>query len=115
MPPRFHHFQASEIIGLDLELVAKLDIAREQAKIPFVIISGWRSDKKNLEAGGVPDSAHLRGLAVDLECSTGNDRWKMITALWDAGFTRIGIYSGHVHADLDPTLPQHVIWIGISH
>jgi len=35
-------------------------------------------------------------------------------ALLQAGFRRIGIYDKHIHADIDKTLPQDVMWWGVS-
>lgn len=112
---KWRHFQQSEVEGLDQELVAKLDMAREQAGVPFTITSGKREPKSNIEAGGVGDSSHLKGLAVDLRCSNSLDRYQMIKALLLVGFQRIGVYDQHIHCDLDTTLPQEVIWTGVSH
>jgi zinc D-Ala-D-Ala carboxypeptidase len=115
MPPKPHFFTDAEIEGLDSELVAKLDWARGRSGVPFVITSGKRSEDHNETVGGVKDSAHTRGLAVDLRCADGEVRYKMLNALFLAGFKRIGIYDKHIHADLDPSLPQEVAWVGISH
>lgn len=112
---RWRHFQNSEVVGLDLELVAKLDMAREQAGVPFEITSGVRTTDQNLEAQGVTHSSHLAGLAVDLRCNNSLDRYHMVKALLDVGFKRLGIYDFHLHADLDPNLPSEVIWTGVSH
>lgn len=112
---RWTYFKESEVEGLDPEFVAKLDLARSKAGIPFVITSGKRSQENNSAIGGVGDSSHLRGLAVDLRCSSSPDRYKMILALLSVGIKRIGIYDKHCHVDADLTLPQDVIWIGESH
>ena len=40
---------------------------------------------------------------------------KMIWALGRAGFTRLGIYSRHIHADSDPDKAQDIVWFGESH
>lgn len=110
----YNFFSDSEIKGLDKELCAMLDWARGRAGIPFVITCGLRTPDHNDLVGGVQDSAHLRGLGVDLACSDSPTRYKMVQALLLAGFKRIGIYNQHIHADRDETLPQGVIWIGIS-
>lgn len=109
------YFKPEEVAGLDAHLVALLDQAREQAALPFVITSGCRTADANTDAGGVQDSAHLRGLAVDLACGGGLERYRIVKALLGVGFNRLGIYDHHVHADIDASLPQSVIWIGVSH
>lgn len=108
---RWRHFQDSEVEGLDTELVAKLDLAREQAGVPFLITCGLRTLEQNAAlAESVSDSAHLTGHAVDLACSESGPRFAMVKSLLDVGFTRMGIYSAHLHVDNDATKPQQVIW-----
>lgn len=109
------HFKQEEVEGLDTELVAKLDWARGRAGVPFVITSGFRQADSNQQAGGVKDSAHLRGLAVDLSIADSAARFKIVSSLLLAGFKRVGVYDKHCHVDIDPTLPQSVMWIGESH
>lgn len=103
------YFKPEEVAGLDSGLVEKLEHARYIAGVPFVITEG-------LASGGshVADSAHSRGLAVDLRCSRSLDRFRIVDGLLTAGFKRIGIYDKHIHADVDPSLPQTVIWWGTS-
>lgn len=112
---QWKHFSDEEVKGLDIELVSKLDTAREVAGIPFLITSGLRSCDANTAAMGVEGSSHLSGKAVDLACSDGTDRFKIATALLKAGFIRLGLYDKHIHVDTDITKPQNVIWVGISH
>lgn len=115
MPPTYKYFSAQEAQGLDPTLMAMLDLARGKAGIPFRITCGLRTLVQNEGVGGVGDSSHLRGLAVDLACANSLDRYKMVSALLSVGFTRLGIYDAHCHVDCDPTLPPNVIWIGLSH
>lgn len=110
--PEPRWFTAEEVQGLDPRLVEMLDKARGFAKVPFRITSGYRTAAENKAAGGVFDSAHTRGLAVDLACYDSRTRMKMIAALIMAGFTRIGAYTSHLHADTDESLPQEVLWLG---
>lgn len=107
----YKYFKEHEIRGLDENLVLMLDKAREIAGIPFVITSGLRDKRKNDEVGGVENSAHLSGLAVDIRCACSDDRFDMIKALLEAGFKRLGIYEGHIHADNDLTKPAPVIFL----
>lgn len=103
------HFSDAEIEGLEPELVSRLDRARGFAKVPFIITEGRAKGGSH-----VANSAHARGLAVDIRCGGSVDRMKIVSALLLAGFTRIGVYDKHVHADVDPDLPQGVMWWGRS-
>lgn len=109
------YFKPEEIVGLDAGLVSTLDSARAIAGIPFIITSGKRSEEENKKDGGVGDSSHLKGLAVDLRAQDSISRFKIASALMVCGFKRLGIYNLHIHADLDPELPQNVLWTGVSH
>lgn len=106
----YKYFSPSEIVGLNPKLVQMLDIARGYAGIPFKITSGFRSPDQNKKAGGVDDSAHLSGLAVDIACPDSGSRYKMTNALLRAGFNRIGVGKTFIHADIDSSKPQNVIW-----
>jgi uncharacterized protein YcbK (DUF882 family) len=109
------HFTDDEIKGLSPRLVAMLDGARDYAGVPFRITSGARTPEENQAAQGVKNTAHMRGLAVDLACVDGRERWHILTALLNVGFSRVGVYDRHIHADCDVSLPQEVIWWGKSH
>jgi zinc D-Ala-D-Ala carboxypeptidase len=107
------HFTDAEIVGLQPQLVEMLDAARDAAGVPFVITSGLRTPEQNSAAGGVQDSAHLRGLAVDLADFDPATRFAIVKSLLAVGFTRIGVYAdGHLHCDCDSSLPQSVMWVG---
>jgi len=115
MNRKWAYFEESEVSDLDVELVAKLDMARSKAGVPFVITSGRRTPEQNERVLGVDASAHITGKAVDLRCHDSSVRYKMVKALLDAGFNRVGIYDKHLHVDIDDSKDQNVIWIGVSH
>lgn len=48
----------------------RLNTIREQYGKPIYINSGYRCDELNVLVGGVKDSKHRLGLAVDLRCDT---------------------------------------------
>ena len=107
----YTYFSDAEVAGLDKELCAMLDVARGKANVPFIITCGFRTPAQNAALSeSVSDSAHLTGHAVDLACSDDPTRYAMLQGLLAAGFTRIGIYSAHLHADNDSTKPPNVIW-----
>lgn len=58
-----------------------LDQMREIASTPFIITSGYRTIEQNKKAGGKSNSAHLRGLAVDLVSGDNFKRAKMLKGI----------------------------------
>lgn len=108
---KFKWFKEEEVKGLQIQFVMFLDMARDEAKIPFVLTSGFRTKEQNDAVGGAENSAHLRGVAVDIRCHTDQNRYKVISALLKVGLNRIGIYDDHIHVDADATLGQSVIWL----
>ena len=97
-------------VNMDKGFLAKLETAREYAGIPFRITSGYRTKERNELVGGVPDSAHTKGFAADLSCTSGGERCIIIKALLDAGFSRIGVANKHIITDNDPSKVSDVIW-----
>ena len=102
------HFKAHEFSdfgAMKVPMLEMLDQARQIAGVPFKITSSYRDgDKKS----------HGRGWAVDIACTASRDRYHILTGLLAAGFTRVGVYDRHIHADADPTLDQEVMWWGTS-
>jgi len=97
-------------VHMDDKFLSMLDLARTIAGIPFVITSGYRCKKHNKEIGGVPDSAHTKGLASDIRVNNSIERYMIVISLLQAGFNRIGIGSDFIHVDCDESKPQYVIW-----
>lgn len=103
-------------INMDSDFLQKLDNARHIAGIAFKINSGYRT-KEHHEAiykklGKEPTkSAHLIGKAADIHCADSKSRFIILSALLDAGFTRIGISSTFIHCDTaEKGKSQQVIW-----
>lgn len=120
------YFKDEEVAGLDPAFVAKLDQARGIAGIPFTITCGRRDATHNAAVGGVSDSAHLTGHAVDLHAPDSHTAFRIASAALSVGIKRVGVYHGqpdaaghvqptHVHIDDDASLPQEVLWTGFSH
>lgn len=109
------YFSGEETKGLKPRLVAMLNAARGFSGVPYVITSGFRSPSQNLAVGGVQDSSHELGLAVDIRCPDRVIAARITYGLGRAGFRRIGIYDKHVHVDCDDSKPEDVIWLGTSH
>jgi uncharacterized protein YcbK (DUF882 family) len=81
--------------------VDKLQKARDISKTPYKINSGWRCQHHNIDIGGVPNSSHVKGLAVDIQVNNNVERILILEGLIKAGFKRIGISKEFIHVDLD--------------
>ena len=91
------------------EFSYKLQEARLLAGLPFKVNSWYRDILYNRKVGGVPNSSHLKGIAVDIACKDSNSRMIIITSLFLAGFKRIGIAKTFIHVDLDGEKDNEVI------
>lgn len=117
----YRHFQLSEFDSadepgsgarkMDRDFVRRLDNAREDAKIPFVINSGYRTKDHNKSVGGKRNSSHLKGLAADIATNGSRDRYLILRALIRQGFTRIGIAENFIHVDCDTSKDPRVLWL----
>lgn len=94
------------------EFISRLNEAREMAGVPFSISTGGgcRCQAYNTKAGHSSTSSHLIGEAADIRARYSAHRYKIITALIAAGFSRIGIADMFIHVDGDHNKPQNVIW-----
>ena len=118
------HFKISEFDSPDLigsgermnkEFLTMLDNARDLAGITFKINSGYRTEAKNnaiyKSLGKTPiKSSHLNGYAADIHCNNSQDRLRILNALIQNGFKRIGIAKTFIHCDNDP-LKVNAVWI----
>lgn len=112
-----HYFTENEfkkvhcrMADMDERTLILLDSLREAAGVPLVLTSAFRTFDQNLYAGGAPNSAHLKGLAVDIACNSSATRYAIIRACFSVGICRIGIGKNFIHVDIDESLPQNVIW-----
>ncbi len=108
---KYKYFTDNEVVGLKPELISMIDKARGIAGVPFKINSGFRTPEQNKKAGGVKDSSHMSGKAVDIACTSDSNRHKIVTALLTVGFNRVGIAKTFIHADCDSTKSSNVIWL----
>ena len=110
----FRYFTDEEVAGLKDFLPAMLDTARGIAGVPFILTS---------TTGGqhAPNSAHYKGLAVDIglgHLAEGAERdgarWAIMKGLFIAGFQRIEVAPGHIHCDIGqaPDYVTPICWIG---
>jgi len=116
---KINEFDSPDLPGSGINMcrdtLEMLDVARGIARIPFKINSGFRTEAQNRRIyermGKKPiRSAHLEGKAVDIAIKSSRERFKILSALLEAGFTRIGISESFIHADSSETKSSHVIW-----
>ena len=98
--------------GMDRGFMDRLNVARGLAEIPFVINSAFRCIKHNASVGGKVGSAHTRGYAADIACTSSSYRYRILKALRAVSFNRIGIYKTFIHVDSDPDKIECVTWVG---
>ncbi len=110
----YEEFDSPDIQGsgqlMDPKLLNMIDEAREIYGKPIRVTSGYRTEAHNRKVGGVDSSSHLKGLAIDVACVRSDDRFKMLNALLEVGFNRIGVAGTFIHVDIDKDKSQNVIW-----
>jgi len=90
-------------------LAEYVQIIRSSIAVPVRIVSGTRCPAHNAEVGGVPDSAHLEGLAADIQAQgySGRALGELIKTLWKRGrlpelqYCYLIKNSNSVHIDVD--------------
>ena len=111
----FKYFTDEEVAGLQDNLPAMLDQARGIAGVPFRLSATVATD------GHSPNSAHYKGLAVDIglgHLAEGAERdaqrHAILKGCFAAGFQRIESAPCHIHVDIGgpPDYPSPICWIG---
>jgi len=111
----YSEFDSPDVQGsgqmMDKTLLEMLDEVRDKFDKPIHITSGFRTPAHNEAVGGVETSSHLKGLAVDIACTNGTDRFDLLNCILDVGFSRVGIAKNFIHIDIDFEKAQGVTWI----
>lgn len=95
---------------IDPDLISKLQKLRDVYAKPMSITSGVRCSKHNAETPGASTfSAHIFGLACDFVCTDSAERWELINMAMKI-FSRVGLYDGWIHVDIDAVKKQQVLW-----
>lgn len=92
------------------DLVRRLDRIREAVGFPLIVSSGYRTPAHNAAVGGVANSAHVAGLAVDLRAITDAQKRAIAKAAIAEGIVRIGWGRTFIHLDIDSSKPQRTAW-----
>ncbi len=94
------------------ELLRRLVIARWISRVGFYVNSWNRCPDYNRQVGGLENSEHLKGYAVDISALACQEKFSIISGAIFAGFKRIGVYPWGLHLGADPNKPQNVFWLG---
>jgi len=89
------------------------ELASELSCVSSVITSGYRCEKHNRQVRGVKDSAHIKGLAVDIAVQDNAARLNILRGHIMAGFRRIGISKDFIQTDIDKS-KRNNIWLYVD-
>jgi uncharacterized protein YcbK (DUF882 family) len=88
-------------VEIDMTMVGYADEIRHRLGKPLRVNSGLRDPRHNAAVGGVSNSQHVYGTAVDLGCPSGTTPAKMAAIAEEVmgGTGGIGIYNWGIHID----------------
>ena len=94
--PEVYNIPSHEAIANLTSLCGWLEVLRSRAGAPIIINSGYRSPQLNRKIGGVPNSNHLTGCAVDIRVENTEQLIRYAAILLDI--------SNETHQDFDELL-----------
>ncbi|PMQ01432.1 MAG: hypothetical protein CBR30_06295 [Dictyoglomus sp. NZ13-RE01] len=88
-----------EQVKIHPDLLEKMEILWEKTKGGFVITSGYRCEKHNMEVGGVKNSRHTMGRACDITAKNLKEVYEIVKSL---GFRYCKIDEGkrYIHMEV---------------
>lgn len=86
---------------MDAAFLSKLDAARDLAQLPFRLLSAYRSPEYDRARSRSGRGYHTLGRAVDIVCTNGLDRWRIIYACMRVSLS-VGVYPTFLHIDNRP-------------
>ena len=95
---------------MNQEFMSKLDRTRGRAGIPFIVNSAFRSVEHERSRGRAGTSSHTTGRAIDIRCHTDRNRFLILRAAIEEGFTRIGMHPTFIHLDDSSNHTPEVVW-----
>ena len=101
------------LADMDAEFMKYLVELRRACAFPFTITSAYRCKSHNLLVGGHPRSAHMRGMAVDVQLS-GTKALLVVSEAVDYRFNGVGVSQKGNHESrfihLDTTHDNIAMW-----
>ena len=85
----------------NLKLLCKeVQKLRDEYGKPFIVNSGYRDEEYNKKIGGVKNSNHIKGKAMDIHAPVGSSLRQFLLSkekAWNGGF---GVYNWGIHLDI---------------
>ncbi len=94
---------------MDDMFLERLDMLRYKYNRPIILNSAYRCSNHNENVGGVANSSHTKGLAVDIKCS-GSEKYWLLKHAMGLGFQGIGVASSFLHLDDKTESPRPNVW-----
>ena len=111
-----HTFDSPDSPGtykfMDLKTIQVLDNLIDFLGFNLKVSSAFRTTYHNQYVGGVKNSAHTKGLAIDIIIPNSHTRYRVVEFLLNNNVNRIGVYTNFIHFDIDKSKPSNVIWTG---
>ena len=95
--------------NMDDMFLERLDMLRYRYNHPITLNSAYRCEKHNVSVGGVPNSAHTKGLAVDIKANS-QQKHKLMRCAFELGFQGIGVAKSFLHLDDETKEPRPNVW-----
>lgn len=99
--------------NMDSAFMERLDMLRYRYNRPIILNSAYRCLEHNAAVGGVSDSPHTRGIAVDIKCN-GQETYLLLKHATELGFTGIGVAQKgskrFLHLDDSIKAPRPNVW-----
>jgi len=115
--PKAFYFEADEFecphcgkVLVSRRVYEALTRLRFETGAPVIVTSGYRCSEYNRRIGGVPQSAHTKGLAADVLVRGSGMRFDYLRILLELGVERLGIAEDFIHLDFDYSKPYPVVW-----
>jgi hypothetical protein len=84
---------------MDLNFIMMVQELRNRCGFAIIINRGWSCEEWNAKVGGVPNSWHRHGFAIDVHCVDSKKRIIIVKHAIDIGFKDISIAKTFIHLD----------------
>jgi hypothetical protein len=101
--------------NMDRHFLQMLDEARSLAELKFKVLKGFVCYGCRGKINELEHSSHLIGRAAVIQCKHSYKRYRIIAALLEAGFTRIGIHNQYIYVDNDDMKADSIFPFQIIH
>ncbi len=99
---KYKYFNSKESYKINPDFMKIIDKIRGELGRPMIIRSGFRTKAHNKAIGGVINSRHLSGNAIDVKRLDGKFAYDLIGLAYKYNIYGIEIATGHIHLDYRP-------------